>query len=120
MPATPQLRAAAAAATLPVPQASVSPAPRSHTRRSSSSPSPSLATQIHSTLIPPAKADCSCGPSTAMSTLATSGPSRTRCGLPTSTVRALRSSKSWGWSGPNATGPMSTLARAQPGDSPAT
>src|ERR1019366_2325977 len=93
---TPQARAAAAAATLPVPQASVSPAPRSHTRRSRSSPSPSDTTLIHSTLIPPVKADCNWGPSTAMSTLATSGPHRTRCGLPTSTVRALRSAKSWG------------------------
>ena len=39
------------------------------------------------------------GPSSAMSTAAVSGPSSTRCGFPTSTVRARRSSNSWGWSG---------------------
>ena len=90
----PQLRAAAAAATLPVPQASVSPTPRSHTRKSRSSPSASWITVTHSTLIPPAKAAWSLGPSSAMSTPAVSGPSSTRCGLPTSTVLARRSSNS--------------------------
>ena len=67
--------------------------------------------------MPPLNAACSFGPSSAMSTAAVSGPSSTRCGLPTSTVRARRSSNSWGWSGPSRAGPMSTLAVAQPGAS---
>ena len=117
-PPRPSSRAAAAAATLPVPQASVSPTPRSQTLKSSTSPSRSSLSEIHSTLMPPENAACSLGPSSAMSTLAVSGPSSTRCGLPTSTVRTRRSSNSWGWSGPRRAGPMSTLARAQPGSGP--
>ena len=93
---TPQLRAAAAAATLPVPQARVSPTPRSQTRKSRRSPSSSCTSVIHSTLMPPLKVDWSLGPDSAMSTAAVSGPRSTRCGLPTSTVRARRSSNSWG------------------------
>ena len=115
----PQLRAAAAAATLPVPQASVSPAPRSHTRKSRSSPSLVAAGGDPLDVDAAGEGGLQLGPELGdVDRRRCRGRAARGAGCPTSTVRARRSSNSWGWSGPSRAGPMSTLAVAQPGASP--